>query len=71
MMGRAVKDRTNRLLFAGFFATTGLALVIMTAAAISIGDTFLAVWNTIAILVCAFIVADALRYHGKHEQEFL
>lgn len=64
-------SRTSRIVFAGFLAVTALALAVIGGIAISVGDTFLAVWNTFAILVCAFIVADALRYHGKHEQEFL
>jgi hypothetical protein len=63
-------NRTDRLLFAGFFSLVFTASVIMSGIAVSFGDAFLALVMILVAAVCAFIIADALRHHGKHEESF-
>jgi hypothetical protein len=63
-------NRTDQLLFAGFFALVFVASIIMSGIAVSFGDAFLAIVMILVAAVCAFIVADALRHHGKHEERF-
>ena len=63
-------NENDRRIFGVFIAMVAIAAFAIMLVAVSIGDAPLAIIMFFATCTATFIVADAFRYHGKHEEGF-